>query len=321
MLTFQEIFELALKLGRSNDPRPKSEIEYYLNQMRKEFEALDKEKKELFDIEKLTNPYPDSRLLNNPQPKKKIKRVFVGIDIGIEDLLLVRELGRTGTVIDGVISHHPLGRARVDLPDNMHLQVGLAGLLGIPVNVAEKLLEPRIKEVTRSLSPANNYRVTDAARLMEMSLMCLHTVADNHVHSFVDRYLEKRLKKLLSVGDVLDSLMEISEFKEASRLGIGPKIYVGDKKSRAGKIAVTGMTGGTEGSVEIYERFARAGVGTIIEMHISEDRVKSAKKFHLNVVMSGHMASDSLGMNLIMDQVERRGTEIVAGGGYIRVKR
>lgn len=319
MLTFQEIFEMAIKSGRKNDPRGDKEVADYLKDIAKSYEKLDAHKKKFFDKEKLINPYPDSRILVNPFPKAKIKRVLVGIDIEGDELLLVKELERNGQKIDGVIAHHPSGRARVDLPDNMHLQMGVAELLGIPINVAEKLLEARINEVSRKLSPLNNYRVSDMAKLLKIPLMCLHTTADNHVHSYVQKYLSK--KALRTVSEVLDGLMEIPEFEKASSLGIGPKIYAGKPHSRAGKVAVTGMTGGTEGSLEMYESFARAGVGTIIEMHIADDRLEKAKKFHLNVIMSGHMASDSLGMNLIMDQIERKGVEVVVCAGFIRVKR
>lgn len=319
MLNFQEIFDLALELGRKNDPRSASEIDLYLKSVKKEYDKLEKDKKLYFDVEKLKNPYPDSRILNNGSPKKRLQRVLVGIDIEVYDLLLAKELERQGQKIDGVIAHHPEGIALVTLPDNMHLQEGVASLLGVPINVVEKLLEPRVKEVEHKLAPINIFRAVDAAKLLNIPFMCLHTVADNHVHTFVDRAIVK--KKPYTVGDVMDVLMTIPEYQEASKLQIGPQIYAGSSKSRAGKVAVTGMTGGTEGSLEIYERYSRAGVGTIIEMHISDDRLESAKKFHLNVVMAGHMASDSLGMNLIMDQIEKKGVEIVACSGYIRVRR
>ena len=81
------------------------------------------------------------------------------------------------------------------------------------------------------------------------------------------------------------------------------------------------FTGGTEGAKEIYERLSHAGVGTIIGMHISEEHRKEAKKHHLNLVVTGHMASDSIGINLLLDQLEKKGLEVVSCSGLIRVKR
>jgi putative NIF3 family GTP cyclohydrolase 1 type 2 len=56
-------------------------------------------------------------------------------------------------------------------------------------------------------------------------------------------------------------------------------------------------------------------------MHISEKNLEQAKEHHLNVVIAGHIASDSLGMNLILDQLERRGVEVLTCSGLLRVKR
>jgi hypothetical protein len=54
---------------------------------------------------------------------------------------------------------------------------------------------------------------------------------------------------------------------------------------------------------------------------MSEEHKKEAEKYHLNVVIAGHMASDSLGMNLLLDEIEKKGVEVVAVSGLIRVKR
>ena len=86
-------------------------------------------------------------------------------------------------------------------------------------------------------------------------------------------------------------------------------------------MVLTEITGGTEGAVGIYEKMSQAGIGTIVGMHMAEDRKKEAQKNHVNVVIAGHMSSDSLGMNLFLDELEKRGIEIVPVSGLIRVNR
>mgnify|MGYP006390759937 FL=1 len=81
------------------------------------------------------------------------------------------------------------------------------------------------------------------------------------------------------------------------------------------------ITGGTEGPHQSYEKLAQAGVGTIISMHASEEHRKEAQKHHINLVIAGHMSSDSIGMNLILDKFEAQGVEIVPTSGLIRVSR
>ena len=83
------------------------------------------------------------------------------------------------------------------------------------------------------------------------------------------------------------------------------------------------MTGGTEGPKEIIEKLAtNTKVGTIVGMHMSEDMLKEAKKHHVNVVIAGHMASDTLGINLLLDDVLGRAKmEIIECSSFRRIKR
>ncbi len=109
--------------------------------------------------------------------------------------------------------------------------------------------------------------------------------------------------------------------KEAGKLKAGPKIFVGRPDSRTGKIALTEITGGSEGSKEIYQNLAQAGIGTVIGMHIKEEFRTEAEKAHVSVIIAGHISSDSLGMNLFLDELEKRGIEIIPCSGLIRIKR
>jgi putative NIF3 family GTP cyclohydrolase 1 type 2 len=56
-------------------------------------------------------------------------------------------------------------------------------------------------------------------------------------------------------------------------------------------------------------------------MHIPESHLEEARKHHMNVVIAGHVASDSLGMNLLADRLEERGVEVTPCSGFIRVRR
>ena len=116
-------------------------------------------------------------------------------------------------------------------------------------------------------------------------------------------------------------LKEIPEYKEATKLGFGPKISTGSPERRCGKIAITEITGGTEGSPKLYEKMAIARIGTILSMHQSEEYRKEAEAANINVIICGHYSSDSLGMNLFFDQLEKRAIKIIPCSGLIRVSR
>jgi hypothetical protein len=56
-------------------------------------------------------------------------------------------------------------------------------------------------------------------------------------------------------------------------------------------------------------------------MHQSEEHRKSAEKAYINVVIAGHISSDSIGMNLILDNLEKKGLKIIPFGGLTRFSR
>jgi phage terminase large subunit-like protein len=66
---------------------------------------------------------------------------------------------------------------------------------------------------------------------------------------------------------------------------------------------------------------SKAGVGTLVEMHVSEDTLEELRKLHINVIDMGHIAADSLGMNLFLDELEKRGIKVIPCSGLIRVRR
>jgi len=314
-MKINEIYNLAIQMGIEADFRGKEGVEKFLERKRKKYEKLPDKEKEEFDKESLENPYLDSRILNVSEDKD-IKKVLVGVDIEPAEILLAKELGG----IDLIISHHPLGKGLAHLADVMELQCDVFNQYGVPINIAEGLMKERISEVARGVNAANHQRTVDTARILGFNLMCLHTVCDNLAAKFLKDKVEGN-KDLERIEDLIDLLKEIPEYKEASKIGAGPKIFVGSEENRCGKIALTEITGGTEGSPKLYEKMAGAGIGTVVGMHISEEHKKEAEASNINVVIAGHISSDSLGVNLFLDELEKRGIEIIPCSGLIRISR
>ena len=301
-------------MGVKADLRGPAKVKKYLERTKKQYGKMEKEAKKEFDEENLTNPYNDTRILADHK-KKAIKKILAGIDVEGPELLLADKLGD----IDLAISHHPKGKALADLSGVMDLQAQVLADYGVPINIAESVIKPRIAEVNRGTSPINHNRPVDMARILKLDYMCTHTVADNLGANYLVKLVKRKKPEL--VEDILMMLKEIPEFIEAIKINAGPTLFVGDKENSCGRVAVTEFTGGTSGAKEIYEKMAQAGIGTIIGMHMAEEHRKEAEKYHLNVVIAGHMASDSLGMNLFLDELEKKGITIVPCSGLIRVKR
>ena len=317
-MNLQEFYELAIQAGIDADPRGRPAVEQELRDARKSYDELKPEDKASFDTERLKNPYADSRILYG-SPDRDVKNILAGIDIETPELLLADRLIQKGAGIDLVLAHHPEGRAYANFYEVMKMQADILNRFGVPINVAESQLGSRMKEVERSLMPVNHTRPVDAARLLDIPYLCLHTPADNRVSSFLQALFDRELPPRLK--DVVKLLKQIPEYQESARNNAGPRILSGSEDQRTGKVFVE-MTGGTSGSKDTLERLSQSGVGTIVGMHMSEDHRKEAEKHHVHVVIAGHISSDTLGLNLLLDSLEKHQPfQVLDCSGFKRIKR
>jgi hypothetical protein len=182
------------------------------------------------------------------------------------------------------------------------------------------MLAPRIKQVERKIMPSNHTKTVDAAKLLNIPILCAHTVADNCVATFLDELMNK--KKPETIKDIMEILKVVPEYAYAGSNNAGPKIIVGKEANSCGKIFID-MTGGAEGAKELYEKMSQAGIGTIIGMHFSDDHKKELENQHINAVVAGHISSDNIGLNLLLDELVRKDKkiQIVACSGYYRISR
>jgi len=287
-------YNQVVKFGRLNDPRK------------------DKSKIKSFS---------DSAILFG-NPDLEVSKIMVGIDIEVPEILLADRIRQTEG-LDLVVAHHPEGKAYAGLAAVMGLQVDLLTQAGVLQKTAAKLLAERMSQVERGVLPQNHTRPVDAARLLNMPFMNMHTPADNHVYRYLEAVFKKKINANCLLKDVVKILNTIPEYQIAEKFNTGPRIILGSPNRPAGKILFE-MTGGTEGSADVFEKLYKAGVRTLISMHLSEGHFKKAKEANLNVVIAGHISSDTLGLNLLLDNIEKSAKqdfEIIACSGFTRIKR
>ncbi|MDR1122908.1 MAG: hypothetical protein LBL02_02680 [Endomicrobium sp.] len=318
-MKLKDIQDIFVKEGINEDPRGLDIVEADLLKRKEEYDALSFKKKESYDIESLSNPYYDSRIIYG-DPDIHVKIILVGIDIETQELLLAKSLMDSGIKIDLVIAHHPEGYACSTFHSVMNMQIDILNNQGVPINITEKIVSERIREVQKNIFSKNNERIYDATKLLKIPFMTAHSVADNHVASF----LEKNITELKPVylKEIVELLNRYSEYQHAITIGQAPFILCGNDFSRCGKVFVD-MTGGTEGPLESFGKLAAAGVGTIVGMHLSSKAVKEAEKYHLNVILAGHISSDNLGLNLLFDKLENKAgkLEFIECSGFRRFRR
>lgn len=243
---------------------------------------------------------------------ENIEKVIIGVDMETPEILLGKELG-----VDCVVSHHPKAdSAKTDFAKVMTIQIDKMVEFGVPINKAQKALKKKIESVELGTHVSNYDRVSSAAKLMNMPYMNIHMPADiigqRIIQRFLDEKFEENSKK--TVGDIVDALNEMDIYKNALA---GPVIRVGSKNDYAGKVAVL-FAGGTNGGEDVYKAFFEAGVGTIVCMHVPEDVKKEVQKQNIgNVIVAGHMASDSIGLNKIIEKWEEEGLEVIKMSGIL----
>ncbi len=319
MASLREIYEFAVKEGIKEDPRGEEEIKRVLSELQERYKELKGYQKEFFDVERLENPFADSMILNGGNAKN-IESVAVGIDIETQDLLLLDRLKERGAKIDAAITHHPEGKALASLHQVMDMQIRILHREGgVPISQAEALVRPRVDDVRRGLHAINHTRAVDAARLLGIPFMSVHTIGDNHVHQFLKKLVEKERPR--TIKNLLEILHQVTEYRWAASNNMGPTIFIGSPENECGKITFD-MTGGTELDKNRMKIMAESGVNTIVAMHMSKDQYEEAKSHNINVVAAGHMPSDSVGLNLVLDKMEKKfKLKVTEFSGFKRVKR
>lgn len=319
-LKINEFYTASIDCAIDADPRGRYVVENELDRIKKEYNNLNDKQKEYFDKDTLFNPYSDTRILNIAEDKE-IKKIFCGIDIQTPELLLADRLNEKGENIDLVITHHPNGYGFVNFYDVISMQSDKNALHNVPINIAESLTNKRLNEVSRSVFSSNHYRDSDAAKLLKLNYMCMHTVADNFAETFLTNKIKNENPS--SLYDIIDILFSIEEYKISAMRYSPPKIFNGSNKSKIGKFIVD-MTGGASFDINMIKALSDAGVSTILLMNISDKLLEECKKYHINVVCAGHISSDSLGINLLFKAIKnktKKDFDIIAASGYIFINK
>ncbi|MCL2079949.1 MAG: hypothetical protein FWH17_08945 [Oscillospiraceae bacterium] len=239
-----------------------------------------------------------------------IKRVLMGVDMDTAELLLADKLA-----FDCVVSHHPRNTNN-EILDLLNTHIRKLEALGVPRNKSQKLLEERKTELGYRNHSSNSRRTESAAKLMNMPFMCIHTPADIIGERIVQEFCDEKFggKPETTVKDVIEALAQIGEYKDSVRK---PVIRVGSGDSFAGRIYVL-MSGLTGPGPKILKEYFEAGVGTLVLMHIPEKDAKEIKEQSIgNVIVAGHMSSDSLGLNKIAAEWAKKGVETTMMSGIV----
>ena len=234
-----------------------------------------------------------------------ISKVLLCIDASTAELILAKNLG-----CNAVITHHPIGKASLNfhLVFDRHVDYMLEH--GIPRYIAEEAVR-KLKERIALRTHTTIYTHTGAAaEKLNMPLINIHLPCDELMRLTILSQL--RSSKIEKVSDIKAAIEEIPEFRNsATRV----QIPHGDSFNKVSKYALV-VAAGTNGGYHIAKAYFEHGISTVIFQHVNgEDLARLIEnKVNGNLVILGHLAGDSVGLNLFADVLEKEGIEVVKLG-------
>lgn len=253
---------------------------------------------------------PDDSCVN--VPGASMSKILFGIDIGAAELLLARELS-----CDGVIAHHPAGGdATLNFSGVLTRQIGLMVEHGVPRDAARAAAQPLISRSVMSAHASNFDHVPSVARLLGMPLMNVHLPLDEVGRRMMVETIDAHVTALdhaPRVQDAIDALLTMPEFATARTKIMVP---VGAVDRPLGKLAVV-HGAGTNGGARVARAYFEHGIGTVLYIHCSADEIARLRESGIdgNLIVSGHIASDLIGINRYVADIERLGVEVVRMSG------
>jgi putative NIF3 family GTP cyclohydrolase 1 type 2 len=237
----------------------------------------------------------------------KIRKVLFGIDAGVQELLLAKQLG-----YDAVIAHHPPGgTAAINFHEVFKRHVQQMVAVGIPEKEAEKAVERKLEDLEVEAHTRNYAQTVDVAKLLKMPYMNIHTPLDEVGRRIMSEKINSKITKNSKVKDVVSALKELPEFKNAIT---DIKIRLGKPENPSGKVVVS-HGAGTNGGYEIAKTYFKHGIDTVIYIHISPSDLARLKADGVgNLIVTGHIASDSVGINPLIHKLEERDISVTRIG-------
>lgn len=240
-----------------------------------------------------------------------LKKILFGIDIGAAELMLARDLG-----CDGVIAHHPAGgSATLHFPEVLARQLEFMVKHGVPEDEARDAVQPMITRATMGAHSRNHDHVPSVARTLSMPFMNMHLPLDELGRQMMVKVIDDHLATLggePTVQDAIDGLARMPEFASAATPIMVP---VGGVDQPLGRYAVV-HAAGTNGGANIARAYFKNGIDTVLYIHCAGDEVMRLQQEPAgNLIVSGHISSDMVGINPYVREIEARGVEVVRISG------
>lgn len=235
---------------------------------------------------------------------RRLRRILVAIDVSVSELLLARNLD-----CDAVIAHHPAGgKARLEGYKVFLRHIEQMRRAGVPPDIAREAVKNKYRTLELQHHPDNYDQTTTAAKKLGMPLVSVHSPCDEIGRKMIIREISD-LDEDSTVQELVSTIGSFPEFQKAkTRI----EVRLGTSRQKTGKIAISHACF-TNGGYDVAKAYFQNGTGTVCYIHISEsDLTKLASENLGNLVVLGHIASDWLGINRLLHELEKKDVEFIA---------
>ncbi|MEF8830211.1 MAG: hypothetical protein V5A23_01580 [Halobacteriales archaeon] len=242
-------------------------------------------------------------------PGDDVETALGGIDLESPEVQLASREG-----YDLALAHHPVGGdARLEFPRVLDRQVEFMVDHGVPEDRAEEAVADLRRDTEHGAHSSNYRHDPSVAELLDQPYMNVHLAPD-----------ELGRRRFVEVVEQLDQDDTVGELKAAFREAF-PEIRaaktdvvarVGDDDSELGEVAVH-HAAGTNGGAEVAKAYFENGVDTVIYIHVGGGDTAELREEYddKNLVVTGHIASDAVGMNEFVDFLEDHGVDCTCISG------
>ena len=316
-MTLRDLYNFSIERGLALDPRGEDAIRQGMADLATEYAGLTGKAQALFDAERLSNPFGDTRILCGDLDTE-VRRLVCGINIAGPELLMADRLADKGRPVDLVVGHHASAPGGVgSRRDTIWPQVKMLSDFGLPAHLAHKL-------VTRGAQggPERPFDPTimQVAAALGMPFMTIHSPADVYLLTDSARLLaDEQPRTLADLVEITDAWPEV---QWTMQRGKGTEIAVGDPKDPVGKVYAC-FYGGWNPTPEVFEALCDAGCGTLWVVDTSAELNEVARKRNVSIVVIPHCPADNYGINRLFDDaMDRFGDfDVVECSSYTRTDR
>jgi len=261
------------------------------------------------DMAGLTEIPGDSAIYH---PGENIKTLMLGIDIKGPEVKMASDMG-----FDAAISHHPTGgQARLQFHKVLYRHLDQLTAAGVPLEAVQAIIDD-LAEGHRVMAAMSNYdHDPSIARLLGMPYMNIHTPLDE----IGRRRLQAAADELAATDTVADLMSHLSaSFGEFRNADTQIELRMGKSDNVVGKVVMS-HGAGTNGGYPVANAFFDHGVDTVIYIHC---RPADSKKLIAeygdtkNLIVTGHIVSDSIGINPYIDRLREEGMDVTTLSGII----